>query len=188
MKTKIAKSCLLISLLVTVAVTEVKSQDSNPSAMYIDKVSIGLGIGIDNGGFGGSLLFYPIHQAGVFLGLGYPIAGFGYNAGVKFRLSSTTSTRRFIPYFSAMYGYNAAIAVSGASQYNKLFYGPSVAFGFDWKRDYYTKGYWSVGLFIPFRSSEVDDYMDDLRINHGVEFKNSLSPVGLSLAYRFIVS
>lgn len=186
MKKIIVKGLFLI-LLMFIGISNLKSQDTVVQLMYTDKISFGVGMGLDNGGFGGSLLFYPIHQVGIFLGIGYPIAGIGYNTGIKFRLTKENSTQKFIPYLTAMYGYNAAIAVSGATQYNKLFYGPTLGFGFDMKTSYFSKGYWTLGICIPFRSSEVDDYMDDLETNHGVEFKNSLPPIAVSFAYRFII-
>ena len=85
-----------------------------------------------------------------------------------------------------MYGYNAAIAVTDASQYDKVFYGPTVGIGIDLKSRPSSKIYYSIGLSVPIRSSEVDDYMNDLKNNHNVEFKNDLFPVTFSIGFKYI--
>ena len=146
-----------------------------------DKVSLGIGLGFDYGGVGVSGLVYPHNNIGVFVGGGYAIAGFGYNAGVKARL---TKNARFHPYFTAMYGYNTAIAVTNASQLSKIFYGPSFGAGVDFRSK--SHGYWTAALLVPIRGSDVDDYMNHLK-STGVSFANSLPPVGFSLGYRFVL-
>jgi hypothetical protein len=84
----------------------------------VDQVAIGVGLGFDFGGIGGNFLVYPQENIGLFAGGGYTPAGFGYNVGAKFRFA-TKSSSRFHPYLTGTYGYNAAIAVSNAAQYNK---------------------------------------------------------------------
>jgi hypothetical protein len=162
------------------------AQDSISVPRAIDKTSFGLGAGFDFGGIGANLLVYPTENVGLFGGMGYAIAGVGFNAGAKFRLISKKHDAD--PYALVMYGYNAAIGVKNASNYNKLFYGPTFGFGFDLRSKRNTRSYWSMALLIPIRSSEVNDYMDDLKNNHGVEFKNELPPIGISIGYRFIVN
>jgi hypothetical protein len=58
--------------------------------------------------------------------------------------------------------------------------------GLDFRPNYRKREYWTVALIIPFRSSEVEDFMDDLKSNHNIEFKNSLTPVMFSFGYKFI--
>lgn len=151
--------------------------------LEMDKLTFGLGMGLDYGGFGGNLLVYPIENIGLFGGVGYAMAGVGYNFGTKIRIiSKKQSGVNF--YLQGMYGYNAAIAVSGASQYNKIFYGPSFGIGIDTRYRPMSSGYWSVGLLLPIRGTAVDDYMNDLQKNHSIEFKNKLLPVQISIGYR----
>ncbi len=88
-----------------------------------------------------------------------------------------------------MYGYNAAVAVTDAppgSNFNKVFYGPSAAVGVDLKTRN-GNGYWSLALTIPFRSPDVDNYINDLQTNDGVSFSNKPLPIGFSVGYRFIL-
>jgi hypothetical protein len=151
-----------------------------------DKFSIGIGIGMDYGGIGGNLLFYPQRNVGIFGGVGYAIAGVGYNVGGKFRLVSEKGKGRVVPYFMAMYGYNTAIAVTNQTDLNKLFYGPTFGLGIDLRGK--RKSYWSIALVVPVRSDEVDKYIEDLKNNYGAEFKNDLLPVGFSFGYRFVIN
>ncbi len=161
------------------------AQDSIQVLRVIDRSSFGLGGGLDFGGLGANMLVYPDKNIGVFGGVGYALGGIGYNAGAKIRIISKKHDTD--PYALIMYGYNAAIKVTGASQYNKLFYGPSIGFGMDFHSRRKNRGYWSMALLVPIRSSAVNDYMDDLKTNHGVEFKNELLPVAFSFGYRFVL-
>lgn len=153
-----------------------------------DKLTIGVGGGLDYGGLGGNVSFYPTRSVGFFAGAGYAFAGLGLNGGVKLRILPKNPEKKVIPFGLLMYGYNAAIVVSNDSQYDKMFYGASAGLGIDFRPKPVGKGYWSFALLLPFRSSEVDDYIDDLKNNHGVEFKNNLFPVGFSIGYKFIIN
>jgi hypothetical protein len=148
---------------------------------------LGLGLGFDYGGIGASLLYYPQENIGLFFGGGYAIAGFGYNAGLKLRLSNKKPTV-VSPFIMAMYGYNAAVAVSGNSSFDKLFYGPSFGAGIDIRsKRPSSKGYLSIALLIPVRSPDVNNYINDLQTNDGVSFSN-LPPIGISIGYRFLLN
>nr|WP_321412703.1 hypothetical protein [uncultured Carboxylicivirga sp.] len=159
-------------------------QDSTEVYKIADPVSLGLGFGQDYGGLGANFLVYPQDNIGFFFGGGYAIAGFGYNVGAKIRFFSKTNPRTNF-FITGMYGYNAAIKVQNASEFDKLFYGPTIGFGLDTGKRSYRNGYWSFALLIPFRSSAVQDYFDDLEDNHGVQFENELLPISFSIGYRF---
>ena len=162
------------------------AQDSIQVPRVIDRSSFGIGGGFDFGGLGANMLVYPGRNVGIFGGVGYALGGIGFNAGTKFRLISKKHNTD--PYAIFMYGYNAAIKVKGASQFNKLFYGPSFGFGLDFHQKQMNKSYYSVALLVPIRRAAVNEYMDDLENNHGVEFKNELLPIAFSLGYRFILN
>jgi hypothetical protein len=154
----------------------------NPSEddLEAERLSIGLGAGLEYGGLGINALVYPQKNLGFFFGAGYALAGFGYNGGIKLRKNPVHKTT---PYLIAMYGYNAAIRVGNAPDYNRLFFGPSVGFGLDFKRSSEGSGYWTTGILIPIRNSSVDQYIDNLE-RSGVEFKNTLLPITFSVGYR----
>lgn len=156
----------------------------NPDPVF-DKLSIGAGVGIDYGGFGGNLLVYPQKNIGFFVGVGYALAGVGSNVGIKIRHIKTISKIR--PFLTAMHGYNAAIAVSDAKSYNKLFYGTTIGLGIDTRPRKENNRYFSFGLLVPIRGSNIDEYLNYLK-SQGVTFKNALSPVAISIGYRFMTN
>ncbi len=153
----------------------------------VDQLAIGVGAGLDYGGFGGNLTFYPIKGLGLFGGVGYALAGVGFNTGVKYRYIPKKPDARVRPFALAMYGYNAAVAVLNASHHNKLFYGPTLGAGIDLLGQAQKRGYWSFGVFVPIRKPEVKEYIEDLENNFGADFTNSLFPVTVSIGYKFII-
>jgi hypothetical protein len=177
----------IISITVQLSAQDTIQQDPFQESRQTDKLSIGLGAGLDFGGFGGNVIYYPIQNVGLFGGVGYALAGAGYNVGLKYRYIPKKPTSKIDPYGMIMYGYNAAIAVLNANQYNKLFFGPTLGVGIDFNRKPMNKGYWSFALLIPIRNSEVNEYIDDLENNHGAEFQNRLFPVGISVGYKLII-
>lgn len=113
--------------------------------------SVGFGGGLDYGGFGmrGTLaLTQHVHFFG---GVGYALAGVGYNGGLlviakpKSDLSVT---------FSAMYGYNAARTTTTG---NDFYYGPSLAIGARYLMGKQRVNYWQVNVIYPWRT--LDDHM-----------------------------
>ena len=153
----------------------------------VDQISVGVGGGLDYGGFGGKLIYYPKQSIGLFGGVGYALAGLGFNGGVKFRYIPDKPNVRIFPYGIAMYGYNAAIAVMNASYLNKIFYGPTLGGGIDLYSNPNKRGYWSFAVFVPIRKAEVKTYMDQLENEHSVDFNNKLFPITASIAYNFII-
>jgi hypothetical protein len=158
-------------------------EPDNPDAAY-DKVSIGAGVGLDYGGFGVNLLVYPQKNIGFFVGAGYALAGVGSNVGIKIR--HIKEARKIRPYLTAMHGYNTAVAVKDAKSYNRLFYGNSIGFGFDTRPRKESNGHFSLGFLVPIRGTNVDEYLSFLK-NQGVTFKKELSPIAISIGYRFLV-
>lgn len=156
------------------------------SVITFDKLALGFGIGQDYGGIGGNILYYPQRNVGLFCGLGYNLAGVGFNLGVKSRIAVGSSKSQVMLYALAMYGYNAVVKVADAPNLNKVFYGPTVGAGLDFKPKKYSDDYMSVSLFVPLRSSEVQEYMDYLGNAYGVEFEQGLFPVTFSIGYRMV--
>lgn len=142
----------------------------------------GAGLGIDYGGFGARLTVLPSKYLGVFLAGGYAIAGFGVNGGVTVK---TAPDSRLSPYFSLMYGYNAAIAVIGASQYNKLYNGFSLGGGVQIKSRRTPTNYWLFGLVVAFRPSEFDRDFTALQNNPTITGLTKPLPVNISVGYHF---
>jgi hypothetical protein len=157
------------------------------SSERIEKSSIGFGMGLDHGGYGINLVLYPDKNIGVFGGIGYAIVGTGFNAGLKIKLVGVNHKTHVFPYLLGMYGYNAAIAVINAKEYNKFFYGPSFGLGFDIRQKWGKRGYLTIALIVPLRKKDVQDYIDLLKMR-GVEFENNLFPVAFSVGYHIIMN
>jgi hypothetical protein len=179
------KKFFLFALLFGAVTASFAQKTSEPNPEF-DKGALGLGLGFDYGGIGINYTVYPQKNIGLFGGVGYAIAGVGYNFGARFQV---TPVRQFTPFAMIMYGYNAAIQVKDANgpgqNSNKLFYGPTAGVGFDlgWHRA--GKGYLSIALTIPFRSPDVNNYINELSAS-GVTFANKPSPVGFSIGYKIV--
>ena len=165
---------------------EASPRDLSPD-LFTDNINIGFGFGFDYGGLGANLTVYPQKNIGLFVGGGYALAGFGYNAGIKLRLLPNNGASKVRPFLEGMYGYNAAIVVTNNTQYNKLFYGPSVGAGLDIGRLEKNKGYLSLAILVPIRSPDANNYIDDLRNNNGVSFANNLLPIAFSIGYKVAI-
>ncbi|MFP5041237.1 hypothetical protein [Parasediminibacterium sp. JCM 36343] len=170
--------------LLFVAQSHAQTNDDSPFKAY-DNISIGIGAGIDYGGLGANVLYYPKKKLGFFAGAGYAIAGMGVNAGVKYRFLNETSSSRNVFYLMGMYGYNAAIkitTVGGQTIENSLYYGPSFGVGIERKRRAYKKGCWSFALLVPIRSQAFYEKYDYYK-NLGTKF--TYLPFSISVGYRF---
>lgn len=171
--------------------------DSIKVSPHHDILSAGFGMGLDYGGFGLNALVYPHYNVGVFAGFGYALVHAGYNVGIRIRLSSEKKSKKVIPFLTAMYGYNAVIKVKieepysmmrDRDRYNRIYYGATLGFGLDVKSAWPgPTGYWTFALLVPIRSSEVYDYIDKLENNNGVDFKQKLFPIAISIGYRVII-
>jgi hypothetical protein len=139
-------------------------------------VNLGLGAGIDYGGFGVRCTYLPDPHLGIFAAGGNAIAGFGYNIGAMFRLQPE---KRLVPTISGMYGYNATLLVKNASNLNQVFYGPSGGLGVIYKSAN-DIGYWHFELLLPFRSTDFDKTLNSSRLS----FYTKPLPVLFSLGYH----
>lgn len=181
------KSCILF-LFVSLSISFTSTaQQSNPEGQrQPDLCSFGLGAGFDYGGFGANVIVYPQRNIGLFFGGGYAIAGFGYNGGIKLRLIPSKMSV-VDPFLIGMYGYNAAIYVSGNTNLNRIFYGPSFGAGIDIHRKRTSKGYFTVAILVPVRNHEVSDYKGELQYYYGVS-TSDLLPVSVSVGYKFTLN
>jgi hypothetical protein len=82
-----------------------------------------------------------------------------------------------------MYGFNSTVIVFDDPSYNKMFYGATLGFGFDFGPKFDQNGYWSCGILFPMRSEDVNNYIQTLQ-NEAVELNSQLPPLTISLAYR----
>ena len=177
----------LLILCLTTGLFSTAQDNTATSIRQPDRVNLGPGFGFDYGGLGFNLTVYPQKNVGVFFGAGYAFAGVGYNNGIKYRFAPE-KPKVVIPFLMAMYGYNAAVAVSDNPQYNKLFYGPTLGAGIDIRsKNPASIGIFSIALMVPIRNSEAQNYIDLLKTQDGATFSNSLLPIGISIGYKAIL-
>ncbi|MBL7851936.1 MAG: hypothetical protein JNN04_13625 [Cyclobacteriaceae bacterium] len=139
---------------------------------YSAETSVGLGLGIDHGGFGMKLTLGATSMVSVFGGLGYNLHKIGYNAGLEFNFTPKERTSGFL---SAMYGYNAVlIQPNNSYKPSETFYGPSFGFGVK-SRARSSENYFSFQIIYPIRDS---DFMNAPKAEKPW-------PVLISLGYQF---
>jgi hypothetical protein len=142
---------------------------------------IGLGMGLDFGGFGGQLAFTLMHQFKFFVGLGYNMSeDVGANFGIK--VNFVTDDKSISPYFGYMYGYNTVVQITASTllntsyEYTDVFYGSSFQFGIEF-RTQSKRNYFDFSLIVPVRSS---DYK-----NLNVQYTQEPWPVLFSIGFHF---
>lgn len=134
-------------------------------------VHIGPGIGQEYGGLGVQLSFLAAPRVRAFGGVGFALAGLGYNVGGQFRILPKS---KWCPYVSAMYGYTAAIYVRNGDQFNKLYYGPSFGTGVELHKRR-SSTFWRFGFTVPIRPQEFYDDWDALLANPNIQVQEGQS-------------
>jgi hypothetical protein len=160
------------------AQTETDENVIDRKTMYL-----GAGVGFDYGFIGGKFEFLPTKHVGLFVGLGYNLLSLGWNLGATYKF---TPEKKVSPNLILMYGYNAAFKGedSYTERYNMTSYGLTLGVNVDIKSG--NKGNkWSIGLFLPIRSSKFMDNYDDAKNDSNVEIKEDLMPIGVSIGYNF---
>lgn len=142
---------------------------------------LGLGLGQDFGGIGFRVDVLPEDHISLFAGLGYAFAGFGYNVGAHARL---LPGHKVCPYVTAMYGYTAVITVKNASQYDKIYYGPTFGAGLEVKNSL-THNFWKFGILIPIRPQAYQYDLDALKKNPSIKFSAVPIAITISVGYHF---
>jgi hypothetical protein len=175
-------------MLVTLFLTTLflNAQDTISSKTKQPNTAVGFGVGLDYGGYGANVLVHFTPSIGIFGGFGNALIDFGYNVGIKAGLIPNKRTPANV-FACLMYGYNTIIKVSGASQYNKIFYGFSLGGGLDFRIRKKALGYFNITLFYPIRGDDVKNYIDDLNNNHNVKGENDLFPLAGSFGYHFVI-
>lgn len=143
--------------------------------------NLGVGIGIDYGGFGLKGVFLPSPRMGLFAGLGYNLLNAGYNVGAEYHF---VPGKMICPTLLAMYGYNGVIIVDGTSQYNGTYYGPSIGFGLEVKSKKHPRNFLSFELLFPFREQAYTDAINALKNSPGIQIKSEPWPVAFSFGYH----
>jgi hypothetical protein len=156
----------------------VKGQDSETTGT---QTNLGIGVGLDYGGIGLKLNVLPNPKFAVFAGLGYNLQSLGYNVGMGYRI---LPDKKVCPVINLMYGYNRVIKVSGASSYDKTYYGVSLGGGIDIRSRKRPRNYTTLEVFLPINSSAFETDYKGLQNNPSIKIQ-SYSPVTLSIGFHF---
>lgn len=152
-----------------------------------DKSSLGIGLGLDYGGYGACFTFYPQKNIGIFGGIGYALTGIGYNVGLKTRLLFNNKKPNASLFLAGMYGYNTVFKIKDLEKLNKTFYGPSVGIGFETAVRPQKAGVWAFAVYVPIRSQEALDYQEYLKSLPYLKMENDLLPIAISIGYKFTI-
>jgi hypothetical protein len=159
-----------------------KAQEAaTPTPVSSDHLYLGIGAGLDHGGFGVRADVPVTNGIALFLGVGYALVGPGWNLGALYRFKTASNVRA---YATALYGYNGVIMVQDAEQYNDVYYGFSGGFGLEF-RNPRTSNFFRMAVLVPFRSAEFWSDWNDLKDNKGIEVKQGPLPVAFSVGYHF---
>jgi hypothetical protein len=170
------RNCLVILLLMCFchgAFSQMRKKRKSTNITEIPLFNLGVGAGLDYGGIIGTrVTVFPHSMFGVFGGLGYNLAGVGYNVGGIIRFSES----RICPYVMGMYGYNAVINST------KVYYGATFGMGMEIRNSRGNR-FFSAGLLLPFHSEAFQNDINAVKSSGGV-FTNE-AKIGISLGYHF---
>ncbi|MBI5219482.1 MAG: hypothetical protein HY958_11180 [Bacteroidia bacterium] len=173
---------ILLIILILLVSTIAKSNNIKNDSIEKARVSIGIGVGFDQGGIGGRWSIKPISRFSVFVGAGYNLAGVGANAGTSLFF---VPKQQIQPFFTVMYGYNAVLKIMNSNNSSviskKIYMGPSVGFGLEFN-SVNRKRYFSIALLYPFRDSK---FYNDIK---NVDLEFPILPVTISLGIHFILT
>ncbi|HET6225698.1 MAG TPA: hypothetical protein VFF27_05420, partial [Bacteroidia bacterium] len=145
------------------------------------RLNLGLGAGLDYGGFGARLTLMTSEKFGIFGAVGYNLVGAGFNGGINYKFSPG---KRTCPVIGAMYGYNGVIKIVDGVEASKTYYGPSFSMGLEVKsKKKINNNFWSFALLIPIRPSEFDADINRLK-NSGYDVSEPL-PIAFSIGLHF---
>lgn len=160
-------------------------RDTTTTPAFTD-VYIGIGFGLDYGGFfGGKVEFDPIKNLGIFGSVGFYFNTFGWNIGF---MGKIIPDRRVSPNILCMYGTNSIfVGIDDyAAQYNatSTFITPGVSVDFKIGR----RGHkLTAALLIPIRSKKFNDIYNRALDDPNLEVFRKLYPVVTSVGFNFML-
>ncbi len=174
---KLGLGCLLMLSTFTAFAQETTPEKKND----FNQVYMGVGFGLDYGGFGAKIEYLPVKNIGIFAGLGYNLKEAGWNIGASYKIRAT---ERLSVNPIAFYGYNGVLKVDGASEYDMVSYG--VTFGINLDIYVGQKGNKiSTGLFVPIRSKKFMDNYDMVKDDPYISMDNELIPIAVTVGYNW---
>jgi hypothetical protein len=173
---------LLITLTAFTQDTGDRDAKKNHLSSQAGETTFGLGLGLPYGALGVRLGTNITNGLNLFGGVGYQIAGVGYNIGLLKDFPSSGMTQF---YLTGMYGTNAAIKVVGLSDYNKVYTGPTFGLGIKINSRKTEGNYWDVGLLVPIRSDNYEEDERAVRIDPRISKFQGPFPLLIVVGYNF---
>lgn len=156
-KIKNMKKIIFIIFILSLLHTNSNGQIVDSTQFRTDKLSLGAGLGLDYGGLGGRIIFYPQKNIGLFASCGYALTGPGLNAGIKVRIVAENSTL-VKPYFTLMFGTNGVYIDKDNPSADMFSFGPTFGLGIETRMRNSMYGYWSFGILFPDTSDAFNSY------------------------------
>ena len=172
---------LIISFFMNDLVAQKKLTDQ-PNETF-NKAYIGVGFGLDYGGIGIKAEFLPTKYVSFFGGAGYNLVDPAYNVGLSAKI---LPDQMVCPFIIGMYGYNAALKVSGpflGERERKTYYGLSMGAGID-IRSRGSNNKISLAILIPFRDPDFQKTFDEYE-RLGYKFNQKPWPIAISIGFNF---
>jgi hypothetical protein len=167
------KQIIILLLLLPPILLHAQDTPTPPTRFHI-----GVGAGLDYGGFGMRTTYVLFQKVGVFIGTGYNLNSLGCNAGAHYIIPAG----KHHAYFTGMYGYNAVIVVQGDVEDQATYYGFSGGVGLQVNSSN-RPNFWNFELLVPVRNSNFRDDMDMLKAL-GAQVRKPL-PFAFSIGYHF---
>ena len=167
-----------------VSTTIVETDSQSRTAIKRDKISAGVGLGIDYSDFGAGVTIYPLKYIGVFANAGIFLAGPSYSVGLRARYITKS---RIDPYLSLQYGYGGSVIILDNDGHidkdkTKLFISPNIGAGVD---IHITQTLFiTSGITVSSAFPDIVDYRNELKENY--DFGNSIIlPVSISVGLKW---
>lgn len=138
-------------------------------------MAIGIGMGLDYGGFGSRITITPGGPVGLFMGLGYNLDELSYNVGTEIRFNPQ---KRSTVILTGMYGYNSVLMIESTND-RKTYFGPSVGLGVRTLAKNSVKNFFTAQIIYPFRDRELRELHREGLVNY--------IPVLFSIGYNFAI-
>ncbi|MDR0509642.1 MAG: hypothetical protein LBH06_00940 [Rikenellaceae bacterium] len=177
------RSAFIFALVLCSVCAEAQTEAGGQTAQRQHVFYLGAGAGFDYAGVGAKFEYLPVKNFGIFGALGYNFSSVGGDVGVAWKVMPDKKVS-FNPML--IYGYNGALKVTGASQYDAISYGVSIGANLDITLGKKSNKL-SVGLFVPFRSKEFNDKYNAAKANPNIKFDTPLLPVNFSVGYNFLL-
>ena len=160
-------------------------QGLKPLSVGVHKVDLGVGFGLDYGGFFGVQAgFAPIKHLTLFASGGYYLIGFGWQIGIKGLFIPKTTEHTARPFLKIMYGTNSVIVVDGAGQYDEIYNGFTLGIGTELRFGKKKQNGFDLDLNIPLRIVDFWDDWNTVKNDPSLEVLAEPIPIAFSVGFH----